>query len=393
MTQRSFRQTTCTNCGILGHHFRNCTEPITSYGIIAFRVNQDDWSQPTTILKQDTLILDNTSIEYLCIQRKDSIGYVEIIRSKYKLLDLEYIRQQIAGITEQEKNNLLTKPFIDLWTGLWGPMTAPENRQYRQEFEQARVKFEAFRNGVEIDGTIVSLPQLLQEQTVYWLTPEWGFPKGRRNPQESDLTCAIREFCEETGIHSSNVHILQNCAPIRETFRGNNDVRYCHVYYMAWIPNTISVTLQPTNTDMIREIGNIHWCSYKDAWGVIRHSNPEKREVLQRASKLLRNTLPLLIGPLALPTGQNQASVQIRSRSNNESNGGHIQQHAWGVPGNRESISLFSSSVGGDNEHQQQQQQQQQHDSKPTTDAEWITTITTKPRDRFKRGAFSFVEE
>jgi predicted NUDIX family NTP pyrophosphohydrolase len=27
--------------------------------------------------------------------------------------------------------------------------------------------------------------------------PEWGFPKGRRNPNEKNLKCALREFYEE----------------------------------------------------------------------------------------------------------------------------------------------------------------------------------------------------
>jgi 8-oxo-dGTP pyrophosphatase MutT (NUDIX family) len=32
-----------------------------------------------------------------------------------------------------------------------------------------------------------------------WEEPEWGFPKGRRDTQESDWVCALREFKEETG--------------------------------------------------------------------------------------------------------------------------------------------------------------------------------------------------
>ncbi len=375
MSSRQFRQTPCTNCGILGHHFRNCTEPITSYGIIAFRVHK---LQQMTLLKQELPVLDPNEVEFLCIQRKDSIGYVELIRSKYKCTELDYIREQISGITAQEKLNLQTMSFLDLWTGLWGPMTAPENRQYRQEFDQARVKFEAFRNGIEIKGQTVSLIDLLNESSENWPTPEWGFPKGRRNPQESDLGCAIREFCEETGIHSSQIHIFHNCAPIRETFRGNNDVRYCHVYYLALIPDSVSVQIQPGNVNMIREIGNIRWCSYKQAMTFIRPSNPEKRKVLQQADKLLRNTLPLLIGPMAiaLSSVQNEASVLIRSGVNHGSNRG-TQQFVWGA--NKQFIRI-----------QDESQQQQQHDN--NTENEWISR-TTKPRDRYKRGTFSFVED
>ena len=41
-----------------------------------------------------------------------------------------------------------------------------------------------------------------------WDTPEWGFPKGRRNYQENDLTCGLREFEEETGYDKDNRYLL-----------------------------------------------------------------------------------------------------------------------------------------------------------------------------------------
>ena len=34
---------------------------------------------------------------------------------------------------------------------------------------------------------------------------EWGFPKGRRNFQEKDIVCGIREFEEETGYNINDI--------------------------------------------------------------------------------------------------------------------------------------------------------------------------------------------
>ena len=42
-----------------------------------------------------------------------------------------------------------------------------------------------------------------KEVPIVYESPEWGFPKGRRNMHESDLDCAKREFEEETGIDES----------------------------------------------------------------------------------------------------------------------------------------------------------------------------------------------
>ncbi len=396
MSGRILRQTICTNCGQYGHHFRSCVEPITSYGIIAFRIHQPSWNQPAAISKNESPIAE-ANIEYLLIQRKDSIGYVELIRAKYKLTELAYIREQIAGLTAEEKQSLKTKPFLELWTGLWGPMNTPENRQYKQEFEQARTKFEMLRSGIEIEGVNYTLEGLLHETETLWKTPEWGFPKGRRNPQESDYECAVREFCEETSLKRSQFHIFENMLPIRETFRGNNDIQYSHVYYLAWIPMGVEPSLQLMNEHMAREIGNIGWFSFQDALKVIRPTTNEKREVLKRSATILRNVSPLLIGPLASYYGQNEPSTQIRSRDNNESDGGRKQQRrVWGDPGKREPGTIFSNN--------QQLISNQLVREEPrgisttttvtaeSTEQEWITRAP-KSRDRFKRGTFSFVEE
>ncbi len=403
MSSRILRQTTCTNCGHYGHHFRSCEEPITSYGIIAFRINQPSWNQAVSISKNDTVVIE-PNIEYLLIQRKDSIGYVELIRAKYKLTELAYIREQITGLTAEEKQSLKTRTFYELWTGLWGPMNTPENRQYKQEFEQARTKFEALRAGIEIEGVKYTLEGLLQELPTLWKTPEWGFPKGRRNPQESDYECAVREFCEETSLKRSQFHIFENMSPIRETFRGNNDIQYSHVYYLAWIPMGVEPSLQPTNEHMAREIGNIGWFSFQDALKVIRSTTNEKREVLKKSATILRNVSPLLIGPLASYYGQNQPSVQIRSRDKNESDGGQQQQiPVWGEPGKREPGNIFSNKQSQQNDGQLIRSTititstittKATEPTEPTEPAEqqWITR-TSKPRDRFKRGTFSFVEE
>ena len=51
------------------------------------------------------------------------------------------------------------------------------------------------------------LESLIAESNTNWKTPEWGFPKGRRNYQETDIKCAFREFYEETGYDKDSLKI------------------------------------------------------------------------------------------------------------------------------------------------------------------------------------------
>jgi 8-oxo-dGTP pyrophosphatase MutT (NUDIX family) len=283
MRTTSFRKRTslCTNCGLDGHQYRQCTAPITSYGIIAVRNKADVW--------------DPSSLEVLMIQRRDSIGFIELLRAKYKLTDLEYIQQQLEGTTEDEREKMKTQSFHDLWVGLWGS-SPKENKQYKQEFDQASYKFTQLKTGYTHEGEEISLDTLLTKTPVQWSTPEWGFPKGRRNQFESDKACACREFQEETGLGEDKFTILDTIDPIRESFYGNNGIHYCHVYFLALVNADTVVSYDATNEHMKQEIGGLGWFTVQEAFQKIRTTNPEKRAILTRADGILKKIIPVCLG-------------------------------------------------------------------------------------------------
>ena len=86
----------CNNCGISGHAFHNCKHPITSIGIIIFRM------------------YDN-NIQYLMIKRKHSLGFVEFMRGKYDLDNITYLENILNLISTEEKELLLKNDFDILW--------------------------------------------------------------------------------------------------------------------------------------------------------------------------------------------------------------------------------------------------------------------------------------
>ena len=70
MTKYSF----CNNCGKQGHLYHQCKRPITSIGIIAFRKREG-------------------KIEFLMICRKNSLGFVDFMRGKYKIHNLLHLNK------------------------------------------------------------------------------------------------------------------------------------------------------------------------------------------------------------------------------------------------------------------------------------------------------------
>jgi 8-oxo-dGTP pyrophosphatase MutT (NUDIX family) len=271
----------CTNCGLSGHVFRNCLSPVTSYGIIAVRYSNDK-NIKSLYSKSATINNGNESIEFLLIQRKDSLAFVEFIRGKYNPQEDDYLIRLIKGMTQNEQNLILTKTFDELWNNVWGESS--NVKSHKNDYDSSLIKYNSIAE---------RLPELIKENSSKWVEPEWGFPKGRRNPHESDLNCAIREFQEETNLDRQDFTIIQNTYPISETFFGSNQVHYCHKYYIAICNNLIEVMMDTENPHMSREIGNIKWCSLDEALTRIRPDNIEKREILLKAGKIMRNFHPV----------------------------------------------------------------------------------------------------
>ena len=77
----------------------------------------------------------------------------------------------------------------------------------------ATKKFESIREGILFDDKLVTLKDIVEMSKTKWMETEWEFPKGRRNQKEKDLDCALREFEEETGIHQTDIKIVENVFP------------------------------------------------------------------------------------------------------------------------------------------------------------------------------------
>jgi 8-oxo-dGTP pyrophosphatase MutT (NUDIX family) len=283
----------CTNCGLSGHIFRNCLSPVTSYGLIAVKYLSDD-SQTSLFSKNTTLNNGNDSIQFLLIQRKDSLAFVEFIRGKYNPYEDEYLGRLLRGMTDKEQANVLNSSFEELWNSVWGESSSVKS--HKNDYETSEKKFSIIKD---------KLGELIEKNPTKWTEPEWGFPKGRRNPHETDMNCAIREFQEETGLQRGDFTIIQNTYPISETFFGSNQVHYCHKYYIAICNKNTEVKMNNNNPHMAREIGAIQWCSLDDAISKIRPDNVEKREILLKAGKIMRNFHPVSTNDLPRPIHRN----------------------------------------------------------------------------------------
>ena len=291
----------CINCGKNGHYSKNCLCPIISVGIICVKLKNNNLDLNSILtfskriqsnylftndeimkLKQLNHILEsidnsylNNNIEYLLIQRKNSLNYVEFLRGKYDIYNLDYLIKSFNLITEKEKELIKSKSFNYLWNDLWGATSNIDNTEYKESMEKFNLLKKGFylkKNEINI---YVSLDIIIQNVTYHYYEPEWGFPKGRRNSNEKNIDCAKREFEEETNIKESEINII-NMSPLEETYIASNGLKYKHIYYISQIKNYNNEIIIKDNL----EIGDIKWFKFNEGLNIIREYNIEKKNIL-----------------------------------------------------------------------------------------------------------------
>ena len=241
----------CNNCGNNGHLFYNCKKPITSFGIVCFRITPDN------------------KTEYLLVQRKDSLGYVDFLRGKYNETNDFQLKNIINEMTTEEQHDILNCSYNELWDKLWNK----KNEKYEYKNEE---KYNYIKKNKDY----------LFVNSLKWDEPEWGFPKGRRNFRERDIDCGLREFEEETGYSKYKLIIIKNLNPFEEIFTGSNLKSYKHKYFLTKINYEDSIN---DSNYQKSEIGNMKWFTYEKCLEKIRFYNIEKINLITSINKLLEN--------------------------------------------------------------------------------------------------------
>ncbi len=245
---------TCLNCNEEGHKFKNCKLPIQSFGIIAYQKKPFE------------------DINFLLIQRRNTIAYTDFLRGKYKRENVHLYFEQMS---KDERENILDRGFNNLWDELWFDH---DSNIYKNEARRAREIFQT-----------VNVKMLLETTQSLYETTEWGLPKGRRNLNESTIECAIREFSEETEIKPNNYTVHYELPPLIEEFTAIDGNVYKHVYYFAKLNNNVQIDTVKKTKIYFQEVKDIGLFSLDTCIGLIRDYSIEKKNVIVIAHSILKD--------------------------------------------------------------------------------------------------------
>ena len=249
----------CNNCGKRGHMYKDCRYPITSCGNLIFR-------------------LDGDLPRVLMIRRKDSLCYIDLIRGKYDIKSISYIQILIDKCSIDEKLSLINYDFEYLWKKLW----LIDELKINDDYKKSLIKFNLLRDGD------IKLENLIEKSITSYESPEWEFPKGRRNLNENNYECAMREFKEETGYDKIDYHIINNIVPFKEEFVGENNVNYKYIYYIGKLSNTSKKTeIDKNDKSQISEISDIKWLTKEESLNIIRDYHFSRKKIIVQIFDLI----------------------------------------------------------------------------------------------------------
>ena len=294
----NIKKTYCINCNKYGHNLKECIEPIYSYGIICMKIDNDILQSPIIIEnflinkiididKYNLLNLFNLTkidfykdkIKFLLIQRKHSYSYVEFIRGKYDKNNCDSFQKLLILMTLNEIEKIINNEFEILWNDLW--QKTSKHKSFQKEFEISQKKFKYIKENYNILDFIIL--------KILYDTPEWGFPKGRRDKNEKNLDCAVREFKEETGLDSKNYLILNRLNTIEETTIGLENSVFKLVYYIGLSFNENK--LEMLSEHQKYEIGDIKWLTYEEIIPKIRDYYDDKIKIIHKIFFMMINLI------------------------------------------------------------------------------------------------------
>jgi len=274
------REQTCNNCGKIGHFYHQCKIPIISFGVIAFKKDKGN--------DTDKENASTSPYKFLMIRRRHTLGFVDFIRGKYSIYNREYLLNLFREMTIHEKEILKQQEFNQIWNQIWSKPRARMSESEYSEIMSSFDKFVSLKSGIINHlGEEYSIEQLIQEsnEIAVYDEPEWGFPKGRRESNEKDYDCALREFTEETGYSSRRLVSIENIFPFEEIFMGSNLRSYKHKYFLMKIQDD---GLQKNeNMPDPFEVSKMEWKTYEECIACIRPYNLEKIKTIERVYKCL----------------------------------------------------------------------------------------------------------
>ena len=129
--------------------------------------------------------------------------------------------------------------------------------KHRSKFDDMYARYKQYKDLIPVYGAALLNKDLTKVLLLTgFKSRSWGFPKGKKNQNEDELKCALREVQEETSFDASTLN------PRREdhvVWRHKTSGKTIKIFFIAGVPEDFP--FQPT---MQKEVGEIRWWNVED---------------------------------------------------------------------------------------------------------------------------------
>jgi 8-oxo-dGTP pyrophosphatase MutT (NUDIX family) len=242
---------------------------------------------PDQTLKASDRSGGRQEFQAILVRGRLSYAFCEFAHGKYDRDRLETVGQLIRNMSIEERLVLATLNFDEIWGRIWarkhmrgfswrtgGTSHARKLQILRQGWPAVDYsrdtlyahRREKFHAAWLIDEKSSQLLKRLLNEAAGVGQDRWEYPKGKRlDRTESDLSCAIREFREETQIPLANIRILPGFDRVEKYVHMN--VLYINTYYLAVLVAPFgdpAKFIRLSNADQVSEVADVRWLGLAD---------------------------------------------------------------------------------------------------------------------------------
>lgn len=207
--------------------------------------------------------LGTKGTELLLVKKTVSYCYAEFVAGRYTSNNEAHIKKLFSNMTYDERVTILSMKFPTIWYKIY--MEIFDNNYYNgkhtwiQTYLKKKDKFE--KTFMRDSGAKLMRLMMNSGKNV---ETAWEFPKGRKNEGvEDNITAAMREFEEETGVKRHMYRILWNIKPYIITHTDFGKV-YQNVYFYAEAIGDWEPIYNFADKHQIREVSDIRWMTKND---------------------------------------------------------------------------------------------------------------------------------
>jgi len=190
--------------------------------------------------------------EILMIKKRYTYAFSVFAHGKFNPNDNSEILRLLNSMTIEEKLDLLSLNYSQIWYRIWLDNTARSINYFN-----AKSKFEST---FAADGGD-RLKKLINKSVHGTLI--WEIPKGhKKNKQESDVSTAMREFYEETRVSKGSYHLWLEA---KRTYSYiDAGTKYINQYFIAYTRHNIEPRIEFGSQEQIEEVADIKWMDIEE---------------------------------------------------------------------------------------------------------------------------------